>query len=246
MTGLSSSISSSGGRRRRFWRRLGRTWQPFGGSGYFMLLVMLALVLFLSGVLIVLPLLLPGRRRRLTLAETKVSRMRVFVYFGLLGLAFLFVEIPLIQRWILIVGHPTYAFVAVVSVLLVFSSLGSLSARAAWLPKRAAFAALVVLAVATPFLLAWLTRHTLGWPLAARAGLAALSLAPLAFLMGLPFPLGLAWLERTGPALVPWAWAVNGCASVVSGVLAAIAALSFGFTAVLWRARRAMPAPGWC
>jgi hypothetical protein len=190
-------------------------------------------VLILSLALIALPLVLPGRGRGASITAARGLRLRTLLYFGLLGLAFLFVEIPLIQQWILIVGQPVYAFAAVVSVLLVFSSLGSLSARSSGLPKRAAFAALVVLAVATPFILAWLTRHTLGWPLLLRAGLAALSLAPLAFLMGLPFPLGLARLERDGPALIPWAWAVNGCASVVAGVLAAMAALSYGFTAVL-------------
>jgi hypothetical protein len=213
---------------------LGRTWQPFGGSGYFVLVAMLALVLVLSVVLILLPLALPGRGRQALRAGAGTPRLRVLLYFGLLGLAFLLVEIPLIQQWILLVGHPTYAFAAVVSVLLLFSSLGSLSARASWpFGRQAVFAALVVLALATPFVLAWLTRHTLGWPLLARAGLAALSLAPLAFFMGLPFPLGLAWLERSGPALIPWAWAVNGCASVVAGVLAAMAALSYGFNAVL-------------
>ena len=50
--------------------------------------------------------------------------------------------------------------------------------------------------------------------------------------MGLPFPLGLAWLERDGPQLVPWAWAINGCTSVVASVLAAILAMSQGFSAV--------------
>lgn len=212
---------------------LGRTWQPFGGSGYFVLVVMLALVVVLSAVLILLPLALPGRRQPAGLATAGEPRLRALLYFGLLGLAFLLVEIPLIQQWILIVGQPAYAFAAVVSVLLIFSSLGSLSTRSPRWSGRAAFAALVLLAVATPFVLAWLTRHTLGWPLLLRAGVASLSLTPLAFLMGLPFPLGLAWLERSGPRLVPWAWAVNGCASVVSGVLAAMAALSYGFSAVL-------------
>jgi hypothetical protein len=212
---------------------LGRTWQPFGGSGYFLLVALLALAVVSSVVLIVIPLLLPGRSRIDGGQGWPVPRDRVVLYFGLLGLAFIFVEIPLIQRWILIVGHPTYAFAAVVVILLVGSSLGSLLVRAPWLPRRQAFGLLVVLALATPFITAALTRATLGWPSPARVALAALSLAPLAFLMGLPFPLGLAWIERSNPALVPWAWAINGCASVISGVLAALLALSFGFTAVL-------------
>ncbi|MBW7881825.1 MAG: hypothetical protein H3C34_04170 [Caldilineaceae bacterium] len=211
---------------------LGRTWQPFGGSGYFLLLAMLALVLFLSLVLIMAPLLLPKRAHLPDQPARPAPRGRVLLYFGLLGLAFLFVEIPLIQRWILLVGHPTYAFAAVVVTLLLFSSLGSLAARSAWLPARAALALLVALAVLTPFVLTWMTQISLGWAAPARIAAAALCLAPLAFLMGMPFPLGLAWIERAYSSLTPWVWAVNGCASVISGVLAAILALSYGFTLV--------------
>ncbi len=73
----------------------------------------------------------------------------------------------------------------------------------------------------------------LGWPALLRVTALVLSLAPLAFMMGIPFPLGLAWIERAAPAATPWAWAVNGCASVIASVAAAILALSYGFTAVL-------------
>jgi hypothetical protein len=159
--------------------------------------------------------------------------VRILLYFTFLGIAFLFVEIPLIQRWILLLGHPTYAFAAVVVALLAFSSLGSALARHPRLPQRAALGGLGLLAVLTPFGMSWITEGTLGWPLALRTGLAVLSLAPLAVLMGLPFPLGLAWLEREYPQLIPWAWAVNGCASVIASVLAAMLALNYGFTLVL-------------
>jgi hypothetical protein len=74
----------------------------------------------------------------------------------------------------------------------------------------------------------------LGWPLMARSLGIVLSLAPLAMLMGLPFPFGLVWLEQHCRDLISWAWAVNGCASVIASVLAAILALSYGFTTVLY------------
>jgi len=213
---------------------LGRTWQPFGGSGYFVLLALLALVLVLSAALIVTPLLF-GRPRGVAATGRRVAhlRWRGLGYFGCLGVAFLFVEIPLIQRWILLLGYPTYAFTAVVLSLLLFSSLGSLLTRARWLPRRAALAALVGLAVAAALLMGRLTDSVLGWPFWMRSVAAVLGLAPLGVLMGLPFPLGLAWLEEAAPGLVPWAWAVNGSASVLASVLAAMLALSYGFTAVL-------------
>lgn len=211
---------------------LGKTWQPFGGSGYFVLLALLALVIILSLGLIFIPLFFTRSNRADFTAENRIL-WRVLLYFTFLGLAFLFIEIPLIQRWILLLGHPIYAFTVVVLALLAFSSVGSSLARAGWLPRRVAFGALVILAVTTPWLVGRLPGGILGWPFVARVGLATFSLVPLGILMGLPFPLGLRWLERNAPDLVPWAWAVNGCASVIAAVLAAILALSYGFTVVL-------------
>lgn len=211
---------------------LGKTWQPFGGSGYFVLLALLGLVVFLSLGLIFVPLIFSKRNRANSLAGNRYL-WRVLLYFAFLGLGFLFIEIPLIQRWILLLGHPIYAFTIVVLALLAFSSVGSTLARAAWLPKRVAFGALMIVVLITPWLVARLPGSVLGWPFIARSGLATFSLVPLGMLMGLPFPLGLSWLESNAPELVPWAWAVNGCASVIAAVLAATMALSYGFTVVL-------------
>jgi hypothetical protein len=78
-----------------------------------------------------------------------------------------------------------------------------------------------------------LFRALLGAPLAVRLLATAFSLAPLGFLMGIPFPAGLAWLRERAPGLIPWAWAVNGCTSVLASILAAMIALSAGFSWVL-------------
>lgn len=228
---------------------LGRTWQPFGGSGYLVLFALLALVLALSGLLIVAPLALgkhrrppggddfsrsPGRNDFSRSPNLPIGeKARILAYFGLLGIAFMLVEIPLIQRWMLATGHPTYAFTLVVLAVLLGSSLGSTWARAAWMPARGAIALLALLALLTGLAGGRLVESVLGWPVAGRYAVALLSLLPPAVLMGLPFPLGLAWLEARAPGWVPWAWAINGCASVVASVLAAILALSLGFTAVL-------------
>ncbi|NIN38555.1 MAG: hypothetical protein GTO67_07745 [Gammaproteobacteria bacterium] len=58
-------------------------------------------------------------------------------------------------------------------------------------------------------------------------------IAPLAFFMGMPFPLGLKRLSATAPGFVPWAWGINGFASVVSAVLATLLAIEFGFNVVI-------------
>ncbi|HJW89210.1 MAG TPA: hypothetical protein VJ436_01070, partial [Anaerolineales bacterium] len=158
---------------------LGMTWQPFGGSGYLILLALLALVTVLSLALILAPLALrlsgkpgiPGQTHQPGAQADRpgLNRLRVLVYFSALGLGFLFVEIPLIQRWILLLGHSTYAFTLVVLVLLAFSSLGSLAARAVWLPRRWALLALVGLALVTPWLSARAGTAALSWTFGWRA-----------------------------------------------------------------------------
>jgi hypothetical protein len=81
--------------------------------------------------------------------------------------------------------------------------------------------------------LSTLFHHALEAPLEVRLLVTVLALAPLGFLMGVPFPGGLAWLRERSPGMIPWAWAVNGCASVLASILAAIIALSAGFSWVL-------------
>jgi hypothetical protein len=207
---------------------IGHIWQPFGGSGYLVLFALLLLTLILSVVLILLPLIF---FRKLELPRSSLT-FPVFVYFSCLGIAFLFVELPLIQRLILLLGHPTYAFTIVVFSVLLFSGIGSSISRSRWLPKKWVFLILVFLAFLNPIYVNMVTEISLGLSMWIRVIIVILSLAPLGLLMGMPFPFGLAWLEKQYPALIPWAWAVNGCASVIASVLAAIISLEFGFSAV--------------
>jgi len=155
-------------------------------------------------------------------------------YFGLLGLGFMLVEVPLLQRFILFLGHPAYAMTTVLFAILFFSGIGS--ALSHHISTRLALAGLVgsigVYAVGLP----WLFARMLALPLGVRMLIAALALAPAGLLMGMPFPQGLHRLaaSATHPeVLLPWAWGINGALSVVASVLAALLALSFGFDVVL-------------
>jgi hypothetical protein len=91
----------------------------------------------------------------------------------------------------------------------------------------------VVAILLYPIVLPWLFQGLLGAPLALRLLATVVGMAPLGFLMGVPFPSGLAWLAKHAPGLIPWAWAVNGCTSVLASVLAALISLSVGFSWVL-------------
>jgi hypothetical protein len=215
----------------------GKTWQPFGGAGYFILLALLVLAILMAALVILLPAAGASLRRTKTNGQAKAfdkDAAAHLVYFALIGLGFLLVEIPLIQRFILFLGYPAYAMTAVLFTLLLFSGLGSrLSAR---VRLEVGIGGLVVLLVLGSALLPAIIRSTLGAPFWARLALTVIMLAPLGLLMGIPFPGGIRWMitRLDQSALVPWIWAINGAASVVASVLAAFLALSLGFTWVLW------------
>jgi hypothetical protein len=163
------------------------------------------------------------------------------VYFLLLGLAFLFVEMAFIQKFILFLSNPLYSVAVVLSGFLLFAGLGSASSerlarrlpRPGVSPVTVAVAAIAVLALAYVFVLPAIFARFIGLPDAARIVLSLLLIAPLAFFMGMPFPLGLARLSEQAPGFLPWAWGINGFASVVSAVLATLLAIEFGFNAVI-------------
>jgi hypothetical protein len=205
--------------------QLGKTWQPFGGAGYYVLVMLLAFAVVAAGIIIILPLAIQGGVRRTAYTGAALA------YFAMIGLGFLFIEIPLVQRLILFVGRPTYALAVVLFGLLMFCGLGSLVSSL--VPWRAALGVLVVTSLIYPLLLPALFEATLGLPLAARFALGVLSLAPLGLLMGMPLPKGIAWLEKVAPDLIPWAWGVNGAVSVIASVLAALVALTVGLRVVL-------------
>jgi spermidine synthase len=203
---------------------MGKLWQPFGGSGYLILLALLALSIAASAALILLPL-------RALPRGSPTRDWRWIIYFAMLGIGFLFVEIPLIQRFILFLDHPVYAFATVVFALLLASGAGSLLSTR--LPHRAALALLVAAILAYPRVLPGIFQIFLGDALGVRVGVSLVLLAPIGFLMGVPFPKGLAWLNERAPSRVPLAWGINGCASVISAILATMGAIAWGFSSVI-------------
>jgi spermidine synthase len=211
--------------------RLGKDWQPFGGAGFMVVLVFLGISLVVSGVLILAPLV--GKRGGEAYVGIGFGQWRALVYFFALGLAFLWLELPLMQRFILLLDHATYSFGVVLFAVLVFSGIGSLLAPRLGRYRRWALPALGLMAFIYAVGIGHPLELVLGLPLAARIPAAVLILAPLALLMGVPFPSGILALQERRPALVPWAWGANGYASVVGSVVAALMALSWGFSWVM-------------
>jgi len=210
--------------------RLGQAWQPFGGSGYLVLLALAGLMLILSIPFVFLPLALL-RPRGFALAASRGRPLRPLLFFASLGAGYLLVEVPLIQRLTLLLDRPILGMAAVLFSLLLASGIGSLlSPRIA---PRPALLGLVASIALTAFALPPVVRAALPLSLFFRMAVAFGLLVPTGFLMGIPFAAGLRLLERDRPGLIPWAWAVNGAVSGLSGVLAALVTLDGGQTAAL-------------
>jgi SAM-dependent methyltransferase len=211
--------------------------------GYPVLVATLAQAVVASVLLIALPAAWGVRRDRQAGAGPTAGalRRRVAVYFVAIGLGFMFLEIAFIQKFVLFLSHPLYAVAVVLCAFLVFAGIGSrLSRRVADGPgpmRRRPLAA-IVLGIGLFALLClavqpWLVRHAIALPDVARIAIAMALIAPMALCMGMPFPIGLAATEAADARLVPWAWAVNGCASVTGAVLATLLAIHLGFTLVV-------------
>ncbi len=199
--------------------------------GYPVLVATLAQATLAGILLILLPLALAGQHL------PRHGRGPVLGYFALLGLAFMFVEIAFIQRFMLFLGHPLYAVAVVLAGFLVFAGLGSrLTARLTWAPQRIvtlATLAIAALALAYLALLPPLFHALAGLPDPARIVVSLVLIAPLALAMGMPFPLGLKRLAAAAPPFIPWAWGINACVSVAAAALATLLAMHLGFSAVV-------------
>ncbi len=195
--------------------------------GHLMLIAALAQSVVLAAVLILLP-LAPGIRG----VSAAPSKVPTCAYFLLLGAGFMLLEMGFLQKLILYLAHPIYSAAVVIGSFLIFAGVGSgLGGRWGSDKSVGTIAPACVVIVAGAYLAImdrWLAL-TAAQPVAVRMMLAAMTIAPLAFAMGHMFPAGLRAVRTAAPMLVPWAWAVNGFASVVATVAAPLVAMTIGF-----------------
>ena len=204
-------------------------------QGVFVLYSLVVIVTVLAVLTIILPL---WWKRRDALAHVP-GRWRYIGYFACLGLAFMLVEIPLIQRFALFLGHPVYALAVILFSVLIFSGVGSyLTGRLTVHRSPVAVASwvlplLIVTVSIYAFTLTDVLRSLLHLELPWRVLTSVLLIAPLGLLMGMPMPLGIAALGSSRPELIPWMWGINGATSVVASVLAVAVSLNVGLRATL-------------
>jgi spermidine synthase len=216
---------------------------PLIELGYVFIVATLLQAAVASGVFILLPLLFLGwlgpsaEKGRKRAGGGKAPG--TLLYFGLVGLAFMFIEMALLPKFTFLLAHPIYSAALVLSSILVFAGCGSLSLGKIqarwngflWLAAAGIFVWVGFMALFGERLFA----AAVAWPLWARLCVAIGLSGCLAFFLGWPFPAGLRVTSKHSPNLVPWAWGVNGCASVVGAVMGKLLSISFGFqwTAVM-------------
>jgi len=205
---------------------------------YLVLLFLLIQALVLSVVFILGPLFALRKDRLPSAVQRPNTRWPAFLYFSAIGLGFMFTEVTLIQKFILFLGNPIYSLAVILASVLVFAGVGSLLSeglirQSSGMAKIWFLAVLVALLFAYAFFLPLVFDIFLGCDFTSRLMVSVLLIAPLGFLMGIPFPAGIRFTEQHDPSLLPWVWGVNGCFSVLASILSVVIAMTFGFAAVL-------------
>jgi hypothetical protein len=215
------------------WRNLGKSLGEVDvghtlATGQIILGLILLFSIVFSVVLILLPLFAFQRRG----LQTR-GKWGFVAFFAAIGLGFILIEISFIQKFVLFLGYPTYSLTVVLFSLLTYSGIGSyLTGRMQRPPEDRlllVYAGLAAIALLYLVGLPPLFRAFLGSPLPLRVIIASAVLVPLGLLMGMFFPSGIQIVRRANVSFVPWAWGINGCASVVGTVLAVILAMGYGF-----------------
>jgi len=203
------------------------------GNGLSALMTLLMISTVLVALFVVGPLLLAER------GQARPPGWAAWLaYFGALGAGLMLIEVSVLQRFVLLLGHPVYSLTVTLFSLLLGTGLGAGWSRrfdGAALRRSGAVAILVVAAVAMLFVV--VATPVVNWaiPLSRelRIAVAVAMLVPIGVVLGIPMPTGLRLLSRTAPQMIAWAWGMNGALSVVGATLAIFIAMNWGFTIAL-------------
>ncbi len=193
---------------------------------------LMGISLLATGVILVAPPLVLGTR----LPQHKGVR-GFLLYFLFVGAGYILIEVGLIQKFVLFLGHPVYALAVVIFSMLVSSGLGSFWSRRVLGKNEGrlikALGSVALLTAGLALTLSWLLSSLVWLPLALKAALTVVLIAPLGFAMGMPFPTALARLEEWHPPSLRWAWSLNAASSVLGSVGALVCAIYLGLVQTL-------------
>jgi len=162
---------------------------------------------------------------------------RFLLYFVCVGVGYILIQVALIQKFVLFLGHPTYALTVIIFSMLISSGAGSYMSRRVGTfsdaPLRKVLISVSVLIGVLAVIVPPLTQAGVGWPLLVRVLVTVGLIAPAGFAMGMPFPSGLSRLEARHKASVRWAWSLNAASSVLGSAAAIFLALYLGLRETL-------------
>ena len=205
-------------------------WRPFNESGFIVSKSDLPVIsLGIEAILVsILFIFLPLKLKR----GDEKGKWPFFLYFSILGMGFIMIELCLIKQFTLFLGIPSVSISLVIALLLLFSGLGSFLAERFMGRERTALRVILPLlflvGIVFSMVLEAIVPFFLGIPFWQRMIVAALLLFPLGVCMGMPFPLGLLLVHKHSPEMVGWVWGVNGFTTVIGSVATVIIALMFG------------------
>jgi len=183
-------------------------------------------------IVLALPPLLLGTR----LPRTRGVLWFLF-YFVCIGAGYILIEVALIQKFVLFLGHPTHALTVVVFSMLLSSGLGSFWSRTLIRDSDAKLSltllTVAVLVAGIASIVAPLLAGGVGWPLPVKVAITILLISPVGFVMGMPFPTGLKRLEAHQPSSVRWAWSLNAASSVMGSAGAIVCSIYLGLMQTL-------------
>ena len=158
-------------------------------------------------------------------------------YFACLGLGFIVLELVFIQIFMKVIGFPLYTYTAVLFTFLFGAGLGSLASEKLRLRERnktwVPFVGIVLAALLVVLAKTIVFDHLLELRTILRLIASVILIFPLAFFLGMPFPLGILTIEDKPEGTVAWAWALNGLFTVTGGIFCAIFSVYYGFIATM-------------
>lgn len=159
-------------------------------------------------------------------------------YFATIGVAFMCAQVAFLQRFSVLLGHPTYALVVVLFSMILFAGVGSLVSERLVGDSRARFSAAMWLLGAglaiTAASIATVCATAVAWTLPARIATVVGFVAPLSLLMGSGFPYGARLVQARDASALAWMWGANGAAGVVASIGAVIVSMTMDIEANLW------------
>lgn len=200
--------------------------------GYVILIVTLVQIVVLAILLILVPVFFLKKE-----AVQVGVKLKTLLYFSGLGIGYMFVEIVLIQKYILFLSHPIFSVSVVIASLLFFSGIGSYYSTKLSKLSDSNLIIIIILIITLSLIfftaLPTIFSSLIHLDMTLKYIISFLLIAPIAFFMGMPFPIVIKKLAVNNSSLIPWAWSINGFLSVISAVLVPIIAMEFGFTFVV-------------